>query len=46
MLCGFENILNKSLNPLTLKLGRDIAGNDSTAGFLLSGALNERDFTN
>ena len=44
-MCGFENILNMLLTHFTLKVGTVVPGNDSNAGFLLSGALNESDFT-
>jgi hypothetical protein len=45
ILCGFENIFNLLLTYLILKVGKVIPGNDSTTDYLLSGALNERDFT-
>jgi hypothetical protein len=45
MSCGFEKILSILLTHFILTVGTVIRGNVSTAGFLLSGALNESDFT-
>ena len=42
ILCGFENIFNILLTHFILKVGTVIPGNDSTADYLLSGALNSR----
>ena len=45
MLCGCENFSNMCLSHFILNVSTKFAGNDSTADFLLSGDLNERDLT-